>query len=125
MTHPIILVMTGGAIGSALRYQMGVAALRWLGPAFPWGTFLVNLIGGLAMGALAGAILGQQDRALWYFMGVGVLGGFTTFSAFSLDLFSMLQRGQFAAAAAYAIASAAGSVMFLIIGWWAARSLAA
>ncbi len=80
---PLLLVMAGGAIGSALRYLTGTAALRAFGPGLPFGTFAVNLIGGLLMGVLAG-ILGRHAGAgepLRLLIGVGLLGGFTTFSA--------------------------------------------
>lgn len=122
----LLLVMLGGAIGAAFRYQVGRVALQLIGPGFPWGTFIVNLIGGLLMGILAAVVIadGPGDRPLWMFLGVGVLGGFTTFSAFSLDLFAMLQRSEFAIAGAYATASVAGSVLALILGYWMARAAA-
>jgi CrcB protein len=122
----LLLVMLGGAIGAASRYQVGRLALQQIGPGFPWGTLIVNLLGGLLMGVLAAIIIsdGPGDRPLWMFLGVGVLGGFTTFSAFSLDIFAMLQRNELAVAAAYALASVAGSVLALILGYWAARAAA-
>lgn len=121
-----ILVMAGGAIGAGLRYQVGRVALHQMGPGFPWGTLIVNLVGGLLMGVLAGVMAGHSpaDRPLWMFAGVGILGGFTTFSAFSFDLFAMLQRGQTAIAAGYAGVSMAGSVILLILGYSLARASA-
>jgi CrcB protein len=118
--------MLGGAIGAGFRYHVGQVALHQMGPAFPWGTLIVNLLGGLLMGILAAVAIadGPADRALWMFLGVGVLGGFTTFSAFSLDIFAMLERAQFAIAAAYVMASVAGSVMMLILGYWLGRAAA-
>jgi CrcB protein len=120
----LLLVMLGGAIGAAFRYQVGRAALGAMGPGFPWGTLVVNLLGGLLMGVLAGIVIsdGPADRPLWMFLGVGVLGGFTTFSAFSLDAFALLERGEFAIASAYVVASVAGSVMLLIAGLWLVRA---
>jgi CrcB protein len=122
----LLLVMLGGAIGAALRYQAGRAALGLAGPGFPWGTLAVNLAGGLLMGVLAGAAIGEgaAERPLWLFLGVGVLGGFTTFSAFSLELFAMIERGDFAVAVSYVLASVLGSVMLLFAGLWVVRASA-
>jgi CrcB protein len=125
---PLLFVMLGGAIGAGFRYQIGTVALRNLGPGFPWGTWIINLLGGLLMGVLAGLLAKQftpdQGEPLRLLLGVGVLGGFTTFSAFSLETANMLLRGQIMLATAYAISSVAGSVMFLLIGLYAARTLA-
>ena len=125
---PIIFVMLGGAVGAAFRYQIGTVALRNLGPSFPWGTWIVNLLGGLLMGILAGALVKQftpeQGEPLRLLLGVGVLGGFTTFSAFSLETANMLIRGQTMLAAAYAVSSVAGSVLFLLIGLYIMRAAA-
>jgi CrcB protein len=122
----LIYVLVGGAVGAGARYEVGRLALRHIGSGFPWGTLIVNLAGGLAMGLLAGSFAGRffVDRPLWLLLGVGVLGGFTTFSAFSLDLFLMLERGQVGIALAYAFASTAGALLLLAGGWWAARALA-
>ena len=121
-----LLVMIGGAFGSAFRYQLGRVALQQMGPGFPWGTLIVNLLGGFLMGVLAGVVAtdGPVDRPLWLLLGVGMLGGFTTFSAFSFDVFAMLQRNEFAVAGAYVGASVAGSVMLLVLGYWIARATA-
>jgi CrcB protein len=123
----LLLVMIGGAAGAGLRWEFGRLALGRLGPGFPWGTLGVNLIGGLLMGLLAGALAaeGGVDRPLWLLLAVGLLGGFTTFSAFSLDLFEMLGRGRFASAAVYVAASVLGSLLLLALGWWAARAAGA
>lgn len=126
---PIVLVMIGGAIGAAFRYHVGTIALRNLGPAYPFGTLIVNLVGGFAMGLLAGALakpplLGGPGEPLRLLIGVGVLGGFTTFSAFSLEAYNMLMRGDFLIAGAYAVSSAAGSVLMLFLGVGFARALA-
>lgn len=122
----LLLVMAGGAIGAAFRYQVGRVTLQQMGPGFPWGTLIVNLLGGLLMGLLAGTVVsdGPVDRPLWMFLGVGVLGGFTTFSAFSFDAFAMLERGEIGLAAAYAVCSVAGSVMLLCVGYWLAKATA-
>ncbi|HEX8623132.1 MAG TPA: fluoride efflux transporter CrcB [Allosphingosinicella sp.] len=119
----LLLVMIGGAAGAGLRWEFGRVALSRLGPGFPWGTLGVNLVGGLLMGVLAGSMTGEGriDRPLWLLVAVGLLGGFTTFSAFSLDLFAMLERGRAGIAALYIAASVLGSLSLLALGWWAAR----
>jgi CrcB protein len=125
---PIFLVMLGGAIGAGFRFQINGVAIRNLGPLFPWGTWIINILGGLLMGALA-ALLARQFTAtegepLRLFIGVGVLGGFTTFSAFSLEIGSMLIRGQAVMAAAYAVSSVTGSVLALFAGIYLVRTFA-
>lgn len=119
----LLLVMIGGAAGAGVRYEAGRLAFRYLGATFPWGTLGVNLLGGLLMGLLAGSMLGQDvaERPLWLLLGVGLLGGFTTFSAFSFELFAMLERGQIGAAAGYAAGSVAGSLLLLYAGFFVAR----
>ena len=97
----LLLVMLGGAIGAGLRYGVGLAAVRRLGAGFPWGTLLVNLAGGL---------------------GAGLLGGFTTFSAFSAETAYMLQRGDFGLAGLYTLVSVAGGLALLFAGLWLARA---
>ena len=125
MPH-LFLVMLGGAIGAGLRHLVGLATLRVLGPGFPWGTLAVNLAGGLAMGLLAGWLVrdGGSDSAR-LFLGVGILGGFTTFSAFSLEVGLMLQRGELGVAAAYIAASVIGSVALLFASLWLMRGVPA
>jgi CrcB protein len=118
--------MLGGAIGAGFRYHVGLFALRLFGPGFPWGTWIVNLAGGLLMGLLAGT-LGRESidgEQLRLFLGVGVLGGFTTFSAFTLETYNMLVRGEGLLAGAYAVSSFAGSVLMLTLGVLLARMAA-
>jgi fluoride exporter len=117
--HPLILVMAGGAIGAALRYLSGILLAARLPSAWPWGTFMANLIGGLLMGVLAALVVrGSTSEPMRLFFGVGILGGFTTFSAFSLESFQMVERGQIGLAAAYALASVIGSIAMLGAGFW-------
>ena len=113
----LLLVMLGGALGAGLRHLAGMAALARLGPGFPWGTLFVNLAGGLLIGLLAGwfARSGASNE-MRLFLAVGVLGGFTTFSAFSLETWLMLERGQPGLAASYVVASVVGSVLLLFAG---------
>lgn len=122
---PLLLVMIGGAIGAGFRYQVSRIALQNLGPHFPWGTWIVNLLGGLLMGVLAGTLAREVDggEPLRLLLAVGVLGGFTTFSAFSLETFNMLQRGDHVMAASYAVSSVAGSVLLLVCGIYLTRLL--
>lgn len=122
----ILLVMAGGAIGAAMRFLVGAATLRAFGTGYPWGTLLVNLAGGLLMGLLAGGLARTSAADGWrLFLGVGVLGGFTTFSAFSLEAALMIERGQLGVALGYALASVIGSVLALFAGLAIARSVAA
>lgn len=122
----LFLVMLGGALGSAARYLTGKLALAWFGPAFPWGTLAVNLIGGLAMGLVAGSLvrLGEASEPWRLLLAVGVLGGFTTFSSFSLELVTMLERGDWLAGIGYVLASVIGAAAAVAAGLGIARGLA-
>lgn len=120
-----LLVMVGGAVGSAARYGVGKLTLASLGPNYPWGTLAVNLIGGFLMGVLAGILArtgGSEHTRL--LLGVGVLGGFTTFSSFSLDTVLMIERGQLGVAIAYVLISAIGSILALFAGLHLIRAVA-
>ena len=123
---PLVLVMAGGAIGAGFRSHVGRVALQHMGPGFPWGTWIVNLVGGFLMGALAGVLArsNASGEQLRLFLGVGVLGGFTTFSAFSLEAFNMLARGNYLLASSYAVSSVVGSVLMLVLGVYLVRALA-
>jgi fluoride exporter len=114
----IFLVAAGGAIGSALRYEYGRLSARLFGAGWPYGTFGVNIIGGLVMGLFAGwlAARSQGGEGLRLFFAVGVLGGFTTFSSFSLETMLMIERGEWLSASGYALASVLASVGALAIG---------
>ncbi len=121
----LLLVMAGGALGAGARYLFGIAAAGAFGLDFPWGTWGVNIIGGLLMGLLATVVPLSANSESWrLFLAVGVLGGFTTFSAFSLELFNMFMRGEAALGAAYAVSSVAGSVVALWGGATLGRTLA-
>jgi CrcB protein len=113
----LLIVMLGGAIGAGARHLVGAAALGRLGSGFPWGTLIVNLSGGLMMGLIAGWLVrAGGSEATRLFVAVGMLGGYTTFSAFSLETLLMVERSQFGAAAAYVGTSAIGSVALLFLG---------
>lgn len=115
-------VALGGAIGALLRYQTGRWLTHWLGPnmvtAFPWATLTVNVIGSLFMGALAGFLArhGQGGEQWRLFIGVGVLGGFTTFSSFSLEMMMLIERGQPFQALTYVLVSVLAGLSALYIG---------
>ena len=122
----LLIVMLGGALGAGARHLVGSFTLARFGPGFPWGTLSVNLAGGLLMGLLAGWLVrAGGSEATRLFFAVGVLGGFTTFSAFSLELGLMVQRGDYALAASYVLASVIGGVLLLFAGLWLMRAGAA
>ena len=126
VTSPIVASMhvaIGGALGALLRYQVGRGMTAWLGPqtimGFPWATLTVNVIGSLAMGILAGWLARHGDlgsEQLRLFVGVGLLGGFTTFSAFSLEMMVLIERGDSALALGYSLISVLAGVTALYIG---------
>jgi CrcB protein len=120
---PLLLVALGGGLGAVLRYLVGRWSLVTFGPGLPLGTWIVNISGGLAMGLLIGWLARMSDGGedLRLLIGVGVLGGFTTFSAFSLELVAMINRGEAGLAAAYAVSSVAGGVLAVFAGLWLAR----
>jgi fluoride exporter len=119
-----LLVFVGGGLGAALRHGVNIASVRLLGPGFPWGTLTVNIAGSLAMGLLAAwfARRGASSEPWRLFLATGVLGGFTTFSAFSLDAALLIERQQLAAAGGYVAASVLGSVGALFLGLWLTRA---
>ena len=122
----LLLVMFGGALGAGARYLIGRWTLAMLGTGWPWGTLAVNLLGGFAMGVLAGILsrTGDSEPAR-LLLGVGVLGGFTTFSAFSLELVTMVERGEAGSALGYALASMLGAAAALWTGLLMTRGVAA
>jgi CrcB protein len=110
-------VMIGGAIGAGARHLVGQWVIARVGPGFPWGTLSINIVGSLAMGLLIGALArGDAGEPMRLFVGVGILGGFTTFSAFSLDFWTLFERGQGAQAFAYVFASVVGATIACGLG---------
>jgi CrcB protein len=109
-----------------MRHLVGLAALRLTGPAFPWGTLTVNIVGSFAMGVLIELLARRFDASpeLRLFVATGILGGFTTFSAFSLDVAVLWERGAHAAAAGYVAASVVGAIAALFAGLTIVRSFA-
>jgi CrcB protein len=116
------LVVAGGGTGALLRYQLGRAMTHWLGPntvtAFPWATLAANVLGSMAMGLLAGWLArhGQGGETWRLLVGVGLLGGFTTFSAFSLELMLLIERGEPGTAFAYGTISVLAGLIGLYLG---------
>ena len=103
-------VMIGGAIGAGARHMVGQAMLARLGPGFPWWTLTINVLGSFLMGLLVGWLArGQGGQTAQLFVGVGLLGGFTTFSAFSMEFWLLFQRGQALQAAFYVMVSVVGA----------------
>ncbi|MDU0307950.1 fluoride efflux transporter CrcB [Rhizobium sp. 25PS6] len=121
-----LLVAVGGAIGSLLRYYVGQWALRLMGPAFPWGTLAVNVVGCFVIGVFAEMIARKFNASveLRLLLITGFLGGFTTFSAFSLDAISLFERGEAVAGGIYIAASVGLSMAAVIAGLAVMRALA-
>jgi len=123
----VLMVFLGGGAGAAARYGVNNAAISLLGPALPWGTLTVNVAGSFAMGlvwAFVSAHLETLPAEVRLMLATGFLGGFTTFSAFSLDAVSLWERGDGLFAAGYVLASVALSLAALALGLWLMRNLA-
>lgn len=118
-------VALGGAIGACGRYLTGVAAVRLMGHGYPWGTLAVNVIGSFAMGVLV-VVLAQFNATRFApLLMTGILGGFTTFSAFSLDAAALFERGQYGMAGAYVVGSVVLSLGAIALGLVVARGVLA
>ncbi len=117
MVNTLIFVALGGALGAVLRYLVGLAV------AFPIGTLSVNIVGSFAIG-LVWVSFANKDHALTPFLLIGVLGGFTTFSSFSLDVVRLIEQSRFGFAGGYVIASVVLSIAACAVGILIARSLA-
>jgi len=124
-----LLVFVGAGIGGTLRYAVNSVCARYCGPSFPWGTLAVNIAGSFLMGVLAGWLAFKAGEGwshpLLLFLATGILGGFTTFSAFSLDAVALWERGDIGLAVAYVTASIVLSIGGLAVGLMLARSLTA
>jgi CrcB protein len=116
-----LLVFFGGGLGATLRHIINVTCARCIGTAFPYGTFIINISGSTVMGLIAGylAFKGEASQPWRLFLMTGVLGGYTTFSAFSLDTAILYERGEIGLAAAYVL----GSVILSIAGLFAGLAL--
>lgn len=124
MITSILQVAIGGAIGAVGRYLTGVAAVRVMGHGYPWGTLTVNILGSFLMGVLI-VVLMTKDGGMRIapLLMTGMLGGFTTFSAFSLDALTIYERGQVGTAAIYVIASVVLSLLAIVLGVMVARGI--
>jgi len=121
-----LIVFLGGGFGAMLRHAVNVGAARWWGTQFPWGTFIVNVTGSLAMGLIAGwfALKGGSSQEWRLFLTTGILGGYTTFSAFSLDAALLYERGEPGLAALYVVGSVALALIGLFAGLFLTRHFA-
>ncbi|SMX29871.1 Putative fluoride ion transporter CrcB [Pelagimonas phthalicica] len=124
MFFTLTQVALGGASGAVLRYLTGLAAMRLIGPGFPWGTLIVNILGSFAMGVLVVVLAHLSGQRFAPLLMTGFLGGFTTFSAFSLDAVTLYERGDVGLAMLYVLASVLFSIAALFAGLLIARSFA-
>ncbi len=126
MIFHFLLVGLGGAIGAMLRHGAGLMSMRVMGTDFPWGTFAINIFGSLCIGIITGllALMTTWSQETRLFVVVGVLGGFTTFSAFSLDTILLFERGQIVNAAFYVVGSVMLSVIAAFLGLFVMRAVA-
>lgn len=122
----IAAVALGGAIGSVGRYLAGIGAGKLFGVGFPWGTLIINIAGSFLIGVFVESFALRWDlpQAARVFLTVGICGGFTTFSTFSLESFLMIERGEFGPAAAYIGASVVVSILALFAGLQLIRTIA-
>ena len=123
MFQTLPLVALGGALGASARYLVNVAVVRLIGHGFPWATIAVNIFGSLLMGALVVTFAHRDLMRFAPFLMTGILGGFTTFSAFSLDTITLWQRGETLTAVAYVALSVIWSLLALVAGMALARSV--
>ena len=123
MIMTFLQVALGGAIGAMLRFGVGLGVLRFASPGFPVGVLLVNVLGSFLMGVFAMYSFHRGVQHLNPFVMTGLLGGFTTFSAFSLEAFTLYERGQVTAAGVYVASSVVLSLVALVAGIWIARGL--
>ena len=119
----MLLTALGGGLGALLRHGVNQAGLRILGPAFPWWTFAVNVSGSLAMGLLAAILMQRAEPSdgLRAFLATGILGGYTTFSAFALDFAGLVERKATGVALLYAGGSVGLSLVAVFLGLWLGR----
>jgi CrcB protein len=125
--YTYLSIAAGGALGSMARYATGVYVGRWLGNAFPWSTLLINIVGSFLIGAFAESFALRWDSSQMtrVFLVVGICGGYTTFSTFSLDIVTLINRGELLIAGLYIVASVALGVLALYGGLHAMRLILA
>lgn len=123
-----LIVFTGAGIGGAFRHGVNLLAARWVGTSFPYGTLTINIVGSMVMGLCAAYFAfkaGDASQPWRLFLTTGILGGFTTFSAFSLDVAVLWERGDMLGAALYVLGSVVLSILALFLALWLARSVLA
>jgi len=125
MIQNLFQVALGGAFGASARYMTNVAAMRLIGPGFPWGTVVANVVGSFLMGVVVVVLAHRDAHRFAPLLVTGVLGGYTTFSAFSLDALTLWERGQALHAAAYVIGSVLAALVAIMAGMAAARAVLA
>ncbi|MCV2872013.1 fluoride efflux transporter CrcB [Defluviimonas sp. WL0050] len=123
MIQTLLQVALGGALGASARYMTNVAAMRLIGPGFPWGTVVANVAGSFLMGVIVVALAHKDATRMAPFLMTGLLGGFTTFSAFSLDALTIWERGQTGLAAAYVLGSVILSLGGIVAGMAVTRGV--
>lgn len=121
-----LLVFVGGGLGATLRHAINMVCARCIGTGFPWGTFIINITGSTVMGLIAGylALKGDAAQPWRLFLMTGILGGYTTFSAYSLDSMLLYERGEIGLAAVYVVGSVVISIAGLAAGLALMRHLA-
>lgn len=124
MLSTVLQVAIGGAIGASGRYLTGIAATKIIGHGYPWGTLIVNVVGSFAMGMLVVYLMSKDGgMRMAPLLMTGVLGGFTTFSAFSLDALTIFERGETLSAMIYILATVIFSILAIFIGLFVARGI--
>jgi fluoride exporter len=121
----LLLASLGGGIGAGARFLVQAAMLRWLGPGFPWWTLAINVVGSFLMGVVVELVASRfaNSAEVRTFLATGILGGFTTFSAFSLDFVTLIDAKQQTAAMLYAIGSVSLSILALYLGLILSRAI--
>ena len=119
------LVILGGGIGAGIRHLLNMGSLRLFGSGYPWGTMIINITGSFVMGAFIEFLARRASASneLRLFVATGILGGFTTFSAFSLDFVTLWERGDVVPAVGYALVSVVGAILALFFGLWLVRTV--
>jgi CrcB protein len=119
-----VVVFVGAGVGGAIRHAMNISVARFMGTHFPWHTFIINISGSLLMGLVAGwfALKGGAEGSIRLFLATGVLGGYTTFSAYSLDAVLLWERHEHLLSALYIGGSVVLAIAGLLIGLWIMRT---
>ncbi|MBN9273583.1 MAG: fluoride efflux transporter CrcB [Mesorhizobium sp.] len=118
--------MVGGGIGAGIRHLLNMGAMRLFGSGYPWGTMIINITGSFVMGAFIELLARRfgASNELRLFVATGILGGYTTFSSFSLDFATLWERGALGPALAYVLVSVIGGILALFAAFWLVRNLA-